>query len=404
MDPNLLDHLIVAGVAFVGVVVATPVVRRLARAVGAVKQPQDRHVHSVPTPELGGVAILAGILAAFLAATRLSSFDELYRTTSEPEAIVLAALMIATVGLVDDLRPVSAPAKLAGQLVAAGTLVLFGVTLRWVYVPGDPGSLFNLSPDLAALLTIAAVVAMVNAVNLVDGLDGLAAGIVAIAGTALFVHQHFADRGAVLPEGELSAASLVLAALVGACLGFLVYNFHPASIFMGDTGALLIGLLLAAASVSAIGNSIQPTRTDFTAAAVPVAIPALVLAVPFVDTFLAILRRVGSGRSWASADKEHLHHRLLEIGHSHRRAVLIMYAWSALIAFGAVGTALVDPVTVYVIVGVGAVAMVSYLVVDVVRRRRRARQGLSRDGAIVYAFTSARNAPVERDRARADKD
>jgi UDP-GlcNAc:undecaprenyl-phosphate/decaprenyl-phosphate GlcNAc-1-phosphate transferase len=336
--------------------------------------PGERHIHSTPTPQLGGLGMLLGVLAAVVVGSRLDAFGELYRTTSEPETIVLAACAIALVGVVDDVRVLSPATKLAGQVLAAGTLVLFGLTINFVYIPlGGPGSIISLSPDAAALLTIVAVVAMINAVNLVDGLDGLAAGIVAIAATALFLYDQLAPTDPLTAVQTVSSAGLVLAAIVGACLGFLLYNFNPASIFMGDTGAMLLGLLLAAAGVSAIGNTDTPTRADFFVASVPVLIPALVLAVPFLDTALAVVRRLGSGASIAAADKKHLHHRLLEIGHSHRRAVLVMYAWSAVLALAVVGPALTEG---YGLLGVAAgLALVLFgsLAISAARHRRRRR-------------------------------
>lgn len=401
---DLLQHVIVAGVAFVAVVVATPVVRVVARLIGAVAQPGDRHIHARPTPTLGGLAMLAGVIAGIAAATRLPAFNEVFRTTSEPEAIVLACLVIAGVGFVDDTRGLSAPAKLAGQLLGAGMLVLFGVTLRWVYVPGNPGTIVNLGPDVAAIVTVVAVVAMMNAVNLVDGLDGLAAGVVAIAAAALFVYAQFGDPGRVSDGFAISSDSLFLATVVGSCLGFLVYNFHPASVFMGDTGALLLGLLLAASGISAIGSTIQPTRTDFAVASVPVLVPALVLIVPFVDTVLAVLRRLIGRRSIAAADRQHLHHRLLAIGHSQPRAVLTLYYWSALLAFGVVGTAVLPTRVVIIVVlsgvGLGVLAILLGAVRRGLARASRLRQASRSEGAeIVYAFTSR---PREDPQTRSD--
>jgi UDP-GlcNAc:undecaprenyl-phosphate/decaprenyl-phosphate GlcNAc-1-phosphate transferase len=374
MDPQLVDHALVAVAAFAVVAATTPLVRRAAVAAGAVKQPGARHVHGRATPELGGLAILLGVLAAVGVGSRLDAFGELFRTTSEPETVVLAALVVAFVGVIDDLRGLSPASKLAGQVLAASVLVVFGLTINFVYVPlGGPGSIFSLSPNDAALLTVFAVVAMVNAVNLVDGLDGLAAGIVAIAAIALFVYIQLEPTGGVAATPAVSSASLVLAAVVGACLGFLVHNWHPASIFMGDTGAMLLGLLLGSAGVSAIGNTAEPTRADFFVASVPALIPALVLAVPFADIVLAVLRRVGSGQSIAAADKKHLHHRLLAMGHSQRRAVLLMYALSALLAFGVVGPTLVDLHVVAAVAGGGVVALAGALLWQVWRNRRTAR-------------------------------
>ena len=373
MDPALADHLVVAGVALVVVVVATPVVRWMAPWLGAVKVPGDRHIHTRPIPEIGGLAMLAGVVVALAVATRLDAFTDLFVTTSEPEAILLAAALIALIGVIDDTRGLTPGVKLAGQVAAAGTLVLFGVTINYVYVPLSSVGLFSLSPDAAALLTIAAVVAMVNAVNLVDGLDGLAAGVVAIASAALLTYVFATRADDLFAAATLSSATLVLAAVVGVCVGFLFFNFNPASIFMGDTGAMLLGLLLAASGVSAVGNDPTPTSTDFFVASFPVLIPALVLAVPFVDTALAIIRRLGSGQSLASADKKHLHHRLVEMGQSQKRAVLTIYAWSILLALLVVGPTFADGTMVLLTVGAGAAVLVAYQTVDAARYRRRRR-------------------------------
>jgi UDP-GlcNAc:undecaprenyl-phosphate GlcNAc-1-phosphate transferase len=347
---DLLAHLIVLAAAFGAVAGTTPLVRWAAWRTGAVAKPGERHIHTRSTPTLGGLAMFAGLLTAIIIASFLPAFSDLFRTTNEPEAIVLASFVVVVVGMIDDTRGLLAPAKLAGQILAAGTLVLFGLSLRFVYIPGGLGIVY-LNPDLAALLTIAAIVAMMNAVNLTDGLDGLAAGIVAIAAGALFVYGQFADPMTV--TGLPSSSSLVLAALVGSCLGFLIYNFHPATIFMGDTGALLLGLLLAAGGVSTIGNAVGPGRADFAAFSVPALIPALVLAVPFLDTAWTILRRLRNGRAIFSPDKRHLHHRLMEIGHSHRRAVLVMYYWSFLLAFVTVGLGLAPAPLMAIVVAVG---------------------------------------------------
>jgi UDP-GlcNAc:undecaprenyl-phosphate/decaprenyl-phosphate GlcNAc-1-phosphate transferase len=388
------DHLIVLGVALLAVLVTTPLARSISFAVGAVDHPGGRRVHTAPTPRLGGIAIFAGILAGMAAATRLETFDGVFTTTSDPLAIILASFVIVTLGIVDDVRGLSAPVKLAGQILAAGTLVLFGVSMRYVYIPGDIGTV-SLSPDLGALLTILAIVAMINTVNLVDGLDGLAAGIVCIAATALLAYVHLgAERGTlgVAAQDDLvlvTSPELVFTAVIGACLGFLVFNFHPASVFMGDTGAMLLGLLLAAAGVSAIGGVVVPRGSDFAALSIPVLVPVLVLAVPFFDTTWTILRRLRSGRAVFSPDKKHLHHRLLEIGHSHRRAVLIMYYWSALLAAVAVAVGLL-PLTIVVAMLAGGVALAA----AVATLPRVARQVRTRDrnGAreFVLSFTRSR--------------
>ena len=177
------------------------------------------------------------------------------------------------------------------------------------------------------------VLAVVNAVNLIDGLDGLAAGVVAIAAGAFFWYASQTGQPVFGGPDTPSPAALLSLVAVGAAIGFLPHNFYPARIFMGDSGSMLLGLILAAATVSGVGRTTAPTDfSDFAALAIPVAIPLLVLAVPLVDVILAIVRRVRRGRPVTRPDKEHIHHRLLEIGHSHRQAVLLMYLWSGLLA------------------------------------------------------------------------
>jgi UDP-GlcNAc:undecaprenyl-phosphate GlcNAc-1-phosphate transferase len=407
-----LPSLVIFGVAFAATAVATPVVRRLAPSLGALDTPSERHIHTSAIPSLGGLAMLAGLLAAVGAGVFVPAFEAVYRTTSEPEAIVLASLVIAAVGFVDDTTGVSPPAKLAAQIVGAGMLALFGLSLLFVYIPGSPGLIQSLGPEFGALLTVAVAVVMINAVNLADGLDGLAAGIAGIAAVALFVYVQLGDPQTFV---DASAAPLVLAAVAGVCAGFLVHNFHPASIFMGDTGAMLLGLLLAAGGLSAIrGTTPLPSRGDFAAFSVPVLIPLLVLAVPLLDTVWTIARRLRMGRALFSPDKKHLHHRLLEIGHSHRRVVLIMYYWSALVAFVGVGVSLLPMRTVATVLGAGVALAVGYSLVGRVlhrAKRRKARRtdptagrshAMRRDASprgddgFVPTFTSSQGDPGER--------
>jgi UDP-GlcNAc:undecaprenyl-phosphate GlcNAc-1-phosphate transferase len=323
-----------AGVAFV----TTPLVRRLSILVGAVAQPGDRKVHRRPTPTMGGVAIFLGVLAGLAAAWRLPFFDELFRGTSEPVAALIAGAAVLAIGVVDDIRGISAPAKLAGQVLAAGLLVLAGVQLLFFWFPGM--GILVLSSDLAVPLTVLWVVGIVNAVNLIDGLDGLAAGMVAIASLAFFGYIYVVPG---VTYGDASSAALLVAVTAGGALGFLPWNFHPARIFMGDSGAMLLGLLLAVATILGVGrNPFPPGAGDIAGISIPILVPLLVLFVPFLDVSFAIVRRVRRGRSLASADKEHIHHRLLDIGHTHRQAVLLMYLWSALISGSALAVALID--------------------------------------------------------------
>ena len=326
----MLPYLAVFTITAAGAFFATPVVRRLALRYGAIDRPSDRKVHPKPTPTLGGQALWFACLLGLGAAALLPAFEGLFDISSEPLGVVLAGTVIVVLGSYDDVRGLPVAAKIAGQVLAAGLLVLNGVQLFYFWIPGL--GVLSLSPDLAVPLTLIWVLAMVNAVNLIDGLDGLAAGVVAIAAAAFFTYAF--RSGEPIYAGP-SPAGLFCAVVAGAAVGFLPHNFNPARIFMGDSGSMLLGLVLAAATISGVGRTDAPTNTDLAALAIPVAIPLLVLAVPFTDVAWAIARRIRRGRRVYLPDKEHIHHRLLEIGHSHRQAVLLMYLWSALLASSA---------------------------------------------------------------------
>jgi UDP-GlcNAc:undecaprenyl-phosphate GlcNAc-1-phosphate transferase len=241
---------------------------------------------------------------------------------------VLAAAIILAVGLLDDLREVSAPAKVAGQVLAASVLGLAGVTMFYFRVPF--ADFFVLSPDLGFLVTVLWVVAMANAVNFIDGLDGLAAGVVAIAAGAIFLYAYrLSDVGLLSPD---NVAPLVIAITCGLCVGFLPHNFHPAKVFMGDSGALLLGLLLAATTISVGGRTADQFSGQTFFFFAPLIIPFVILGVPFVDTALAIVRRTRRRTALSQADKEHLHHRLMAQGHGPRRSVFILWAWTAILS------------------------------------------------------------------------
>ncbi|HEY1330480.1 MAG TPA: MraY family glycosyltransferase [Actinomycetota bacterium] len=309
------------------VVVATPLVRKLAIRVKAIDVPSERKIHTRPLPTMGGLAMLLGVTAGLVAAWFAPSLRPAFRFSSELQGAALAAVAIAIVGAVDDLRTLSAPAKVAGQVFAAGILILNGVALLVFWFPSQ--GVISLGSDLAVPLTVLWVLIVVNAVNLIDGLDGLAAGIVAIAAAAFFVYAYRVPDVFGQPQ---STAAILSAVTAGAAVGFLPFNFSPAKILMGDTGSMLLGLLLAAATISGIGRTGQPTGHDIAAFSIPVLIPVLVLVVPLVDVALAIVRRLRRGRAVFAPDKQHIHHQLREIGHSDRQAVLMMYLWSAVLA------------------------------------------------------------------------
>lgn len=376
------DYLVVTAVAFVTTVLGVPVVRRLARLVGAVAYPDARHVHTSPTPVMGGLAMFAGLVAAIFAGSRLPAFREIFGRTSDPEAVLLAAAVVVLLGLVDDVRGMAAPVKLAGQLLAGALLVVFGMSLVFLYVPGDPGSIISLTPDLATLLTVTIIVVMVNAMNLADGLDGLAAGMALIGAVALLAYVETAESTGTIILDTPTVAPLVLCALIGMCAGFLVFNFHPASVFMGDTGSMLLGLLLAAAAIATLEIIVAPTDTDIAAVSAPVLVPVLVLAVPLFDTLWALGRRYRSLGSVFAPDKRHVHHRLVEMGHSQRRAVLTMYYWSAVFAFAGVGSSVLAPRWVGLFLLGAVVVAVAYVWVDRASGRHGARRRAAADRAV----------------------
>ena len=360
-------YLLILFVAAAVTYVMTPVVRRLAVRWGAMTEVRDRDVHAIPTPRLGGIAMFAGFAAAVLVASRLPFLGQVFENSDDGVALLSGAGLVCVLGVADDKWGLDAVTKLAGQVLASGVMVLQGVQM--LYLPigstllgfeddGQPGA-FVLGPAEGGVLTILVVVVTINAVNFVDGLDGLAAGIVAIAAAAFFAFSYLLAVDQDLQRATMS--TLVCAALLGVCLGFLPHNFSPARVFMGDSGSMLIGLLLATSTITLTG-SVDPNRVtlDIAPAILPLVLPIAVLVVPLADLLLAVVRRTRAGRSPFAPDKQHLHHRLLEIGHSHGRAVLIMYLWSAVIAFGATAVAFLERSTLVVsLVAVVAAACVA---------------------------------------------
>lgn len=334
------EYLVVFGVALGVTFLLASLARQSAQMLGAVATVRDRDVHATPTPYFGGPAMLGGLIVAYGIASCLpflSRGDD--SVFSDARAVLVGGAIVCAVGVIDDLYELDALSKFAGQVLAGVVVVAMGV--QFVYVP-LPGNYIGLDQAQAMLLTVFLIVATANAVNFVDGLDGLAAGMIAIGAIAFFVFAFVlaAKNG----ETRAMAAALLTAALAGACLGILPHNFFPARMFIGDSGSMLIGLVLACSSISLIGQFPATSVTEgiggqsnpYLVALLPLILPFAILLLPFLDMILAIVRRTRAGRSPFSPDKMHLHHRLLEIGHSHRRAVLLMYASAALVAFGVV--------------------------------------------------------------------
>jgi UDP-GlcNAc:undecaprenyl-phosphate/decaprenyl-phosphate GlcNAc-1-phosphate transferase len=297
------------------VLLLTPGVGRFARILGVVDEPGDgRRLHVRPTPRLGGIALLLGI---FVPALAFLPLDGPYR------GILLGAAVATTVGAIDDFRGLPWWGKLAGQLAAAGIAIGFGVNVDRFTFPGLGSQ--ELPDWFSGPATVVWIVAIMNMVNFLDGMDGLAAGICAIAGST------FAVIGLSLGAAD---AALLAAIVAGACFGFLHHNFYPARIFMGDSGALLLGFLLATLAVEGLVK---------TAALATLVLPLLVLAIPIIDTSFVVAKRMKYRQPLYEADRTHLHHRFLSIGFTQTRAVLYMYLWCAILAAAALATRFLPP-------------------------------------------------------------
>ncbi|QCH23058.1 glycosyltransferase family 4 protein [Mycobacteroides salmoniphilum] len=344
-------------------------VRMFATRVGAVAYPRERDVHLQPTPRMGGLGMYFGVCAAIFLASQLPALTRGFVYSSGMPAVVVAGGIIMAVGLIDDKWGLDALTKFAGQVTAASVLVTMGVAWSMIYIPFGGVGTIVLDQMSSILVTLALTVSIVNAMNFVDGLDGLAAGLGLITAAAICIFSIglLRSHGGDVLYYPPAVISVVLA---GACLGFLPHNFHRARIFMGDSGSMLIGLMLAAASTTAAGPISQSSygAKDMFVLLSPFLLVIAVLLVPALDALLAIIRRTRAGRSPFSPDKMHLHHRLLQIGHSHRKAVLIIYLWVAIIAFGAASTIFFEPrYAGAVVVGAIGIAIVA-TVVPLLRR------------------------------------
>ena len=326
--PSFLAYVVVGAAAALVTFVCVPIMIRLAPRLGTMVLPSERHVHASPTPTAGGAAMILGVIVAVAVAAVHPEFSEVMEARTEMVGVVVAACVMWSVGFVDDLREISPPAKIAGMVLSGSILSLTGVSILVFRVPFF--DMLFLSADWSFFVTVVWVIGMANVVNLIDGLDGLAAGIVAIAAATFLLYALRLGDEAVLDPANPGGLWAVIA--LGVCVGFLPHNVHPARIFMGDGGALLLGLLMAASTMSVGGR----TSAEFSGQAffffAPIFIPLVILGIPILDTLWAILRRTMSRQRLSTADKKHLHHRLMNLGHGHRRAVLILWAWTALLS------------------------------------------------------------------------
>lgn len=328
MQPATASYLTIIAIAAGVTVLAVPLFRAFAISTGRVVAPDERRAHERPTPTLGGGGMYVGFLVAFLVAWSSGWFESSFSGTTEPLGVLAVATMAYIVGVIDDLREISAPAKTAGLVLAASMLAISGISLIWFRIPFVP--VFILSPDLSFLFTVLWVMGMANAVNFIDGLDGLAAGIMGIGAIGFFLYSLRLADADLLAPGNIGL--LVAAIVIGITVGFLPWNLNPAKIFMGDGGALLLGSLMAASTMAVGGRTPDPFSGQTFFFYAPLVIPIVILGVPIVDTLFAIIRRATRGQGLATADKDHLHHRLMRLGHGHRRSVFILWAWSALLS------------------------------------------------------------------------
>ncbi|MFE1010684.1 MraY family glycosyltransferase [Streptomyces sp. NPDC058794] len=374
MREYLLTLCITAAVTYL----LTGPVRKFAIVAGAMPEIRARDVHREPTPRLGGIAMFFGLCAGLLVADHLTNLSEVFEKSNEPRALLSGAALIWLIGVLDDKFEIDALIKLGGQMIAAGVMVVQGLTILWIPLPGV--GTVALTQWQGTLLTVALVVITINAVNFVDGLDGLAAGMVCIAAAAFFMYAYRIWYSYGIEAA--APATLFAVILMGMCLGFLPHNMHPARIFMGDSGSMLIGLVLAAGAISVTGQvdpdvmklfsgSERNTVHQMVPVYIPLLMPLTIIAIPAADLILAIVRRTWRGQSPFAADRGHLHHRLLEVGHSHSRAVLIMYFWSALIAFGALAYS-VNSASMWIVLGVVALSAVGLVLLLLPRFTPRA--------------------------------
>ena len=354
-----------------------PLARVVARRWGAMAAVRDRDVHDTPTPRLGGLAMCAGLLAGLLLASKLPLMSAVFEDgAGVPLALLSGVAIIVALGLIDDRWGLAAPTKLAGQVLAASVMALQGITVIWLPIGGT----LVLDPVTSVLLTVLVVLVCINAINMVDGLDGLAAGIVAVAAIAFFAYSYLLSVEVGFERATM--ATLVSALLAGMCLGFLPHNLFPARVFMGDTGSMMLGLLLAAGIITLSGQ-VDPSAIEggtLLPALLPILLPVAVMAVPLLDLGLAVLRRTRRGRSPFAPDKQHMHHRLLEVGHSQRRAVALMYGLTAVIAGTAVALAFVPVVYGVLILVVGLAGLTYAAMRPRIARARVASNATTRTG------------------------
>ena len=361
-------YLLLMAISAVVTYLATLLVRKASHKYSIYpKAIRDRDMHSKPTPRIGGVAMFLGFLAAISIASPIGWFQVVFDDPAPIISVVAASAIIMIVGVFDDLYDLDWTIKLAGQFLAAGVLAFNGVQIVSLPIFGITIGSFGVS----FVVTVFLAVLIMNAVNFIDGLDGLVAGVVLIGTTVFFAYSYLLAQQ-VSPTNYFNLATLISAIVIGMCIGFLPHNWRPAKIFMGDSGAMLLGLLMTTSAVTVTGQIDPATlkRTDLVPAFLPLLLPVAVLLLPLLDFGLAVVRRLAAGKSPFSADRKHLHHRLQDLGHSHLGSVLVFYFWSISVSFTALLLFLTS-IEAALVFGLAAMsASVVYTVWPLIKRRR----------------------------------
>lgn len=330
------EYLVTVLLAAIITYLITPLVRDIAIKFGAVTAIRARDVHIAPTPRWGGLAMWLAMALTLVIANYLPLVHKSFG--QDATGIFLSGSFILFLGLLDDRFDLDPITKFAGQALAAGILLIYGVQILWLPING----ITTLPTNIGQLLTVLFVMVVINAINFIDGLDGLATGIVMICAASFFAFSYLLT--VINGLNRAGAPSLITAVVIGLCLGFLPHNFHPAQIFMGDSGAMFLGLLISASAITLTGqvDASAITQENGGTALLPLLLPFTVLAIPLIDFVMAILRRIKAGRSPFSADREHLHHRIMRMGVSQQRTTVILYLWTAMFAIPTVTAAFVS--------------------------------------------------------------
>jgi UDP-GlcNAc:undecaprenyl-phosphate GlcNAc-1-phosphate transferase len=348
-------------------------IRRLSHKYRLYPKIRERDVHTRPTPRLGGIAMFMGVAAAFVLASQLPFFAIVFGNPGPPFAILGAAFLIVIVGVADDIWDLDWTIKLAAQLLVAALVAWQGVQILSLPI----GGLTVGSPAMSFILTIFTIVLVMNAVNFIDGLDGLVAGVALISNGVFLIYSYLLARE-TSPSNYFNLASLIAAVIVGACAGFLPFNWHRARLFMGDAGSMLVGLMMATGAIAVTGQIDPATlgRSELLPAFLPIILPFAILLLPLADFTLAVLRRLRAGKSPFTADRKHLHHRLLDMGHSHLQAVLILYSWTTVVSVGFLLFFIAKPYGFAVAFLVVGAILCTFLTLAPLTRRQRMEQSV----------------------------